>query len=118
MGVSSMSGPTPNRGYEAAVAQRVGSVIPMLLDSVKLVGATSEMGRKLLKIITSLSDIAPPGSVSPAAQKNQLEQQQMRNAQNMETNQQIRPGAGGGPPGAGAGGPPGGGAAGMMGAMA
>jgi hypothetical protein len=112
-GGSSASQATPNAGYEAAALQRVGVIVKQVQDLMNLVGATSETGQGLLKALNILVKMVPAGTVSPNAEKNMLEQAQMRNTQNMATAQQLKqqrmqpPGAGG-PPG-GAAPPPGGG---------
>ena len=105
-------GPTQNKGYEAAGLQRLGSVIKNMTDLLPLVGATSDVGKELMSCMTKLGKFVPSGSVSPAADRNNIEQAAMRNTQNnaqMQAVQQMRQkmaGAGGG-----AGGPPGMGAA-------
>jgi len=107
-GGSSASQATPNAGYEAAAMQRVGVFIKQVQDAMNMVGATSEIGQKLLKVLNILVGMVPAGTVSPAAEKNMLEQAQMRNTQNQATAQQLKqqrmtpPGGGGAPPMAGA----------------
>ena len=102
MGVSPATGPTPNKGFEAAVVQRLGTLINGLTDAFKMVGAGSDLGKDILKIINIAAKHVPPGAVSPAGERNTLEQMQMKNAQNGQQMAQLR----GGQPGAGA--PPGG----------
>lgn len=108
-GGSSASQASPNAGYEAAALQRVGVIVKQVQDLMNLVGATSETGQGLLKALNILVKMVPAGTVNPAAEKNMLEQAQMRNTQNMATQQQLKahmqpPGGapGGAPPGAGA----------------
>lgn len=57
---------------------------------MNLVGATSETGQGLLKALNILVKMVPAGTVTPAAEKNMLEQAQMRNTQNMATAQQLK----------------------------
>ena len=92
-------GPTQNKGYEAAGLQRLGSVIKNMTDLLPLVGATSDVGKELMSCMTKLGKFVPSGSVSPAADRNNIEQAAMRNTQNnaqMQAVQQMRQqGAGG-----------------------
>lgn len=106
-GGSPASQATPNAGYEAAALQRVGVIVKQVQDLMGLVGATSETGQGLLKALNILVKMVPAGTVSPAAEKNMLEQAQMRNTQNMATSAQLKqqrtqPPGGAPPPGAGA----------------
>lgn len=79
--------PTPNRGYEAAGLQRLGLVVQELQKLIPLVNAGSDVGQAVLKAVTSLSKFVPPGSVTPAAQNQQIE----RMAQgNQQSNQQMQ----------------------------
>jgi hypothetical protein len=116
MGSSSATTPTPNRGGEAAAIQIIGNVGQMLTHALTQAGATSELGGKILDILKTINKLSPPGSTSPAANKNVMDQAQLRNAQQNQMAQQMRQrmmqggggGGGGGPPGAeaGGGGPP------------
>jgi hypothetical protein len=94
-GSTPATGPTQNKGYEAAGLQRLGSVIKMMTDILPLVGATTDAGKELMKAMTGLSKYVPAGSVSPAADRNNIEQAAMRNTQNnqqMQAVQQMRQG--------------------------
>ena len=104
MGVSSASGPTPNKGYEAAAMQRVGVVLNQLSELLPMAGATSDVGKAVLSAIQALSKVVPPGSVSPQAQKNTIDQLQQKNMQQQQMAKQMM--GAGGPPGAGGGAPP------------
>lgn len=107
-GASPATGPTPNRGYEAAAKQQLGVILHQLERMVPLVGSTSELGKDVMKMIQMASKHIQPGETSPAAEKNVLNKSMMQNQQNMQAQQmmraqQARPqGAGGGAPGAGA----------------
>jgi len=113
MGSTSATSPTPNRGGEAAAIQVLGNVSQLLTHALSQAGATSELGQKIHKLLGDVIKLAPPGSSSPAGQKNVMDQAQMRNAQQNQMAQSLRAqamkqqagGGGGGPPGAG--GPPG-----------
>lgn len=97
LGVSSATGPTPNRGYEAAAKQRLGVIIRQLEQLIPLTGSTSEIGQTVLKMLNMAAKHIEPGEVTPAAERNTLDQLQMRNMQNQQMNQQLRaqPPAGG-----------------------
>lgn len=89
--------------------QRVGVVIKQVQDIMQLVGAGSEMGKKLLKALNTLVDLAPAGNVSNASERNMLEQSLMRNTQNGQQQQMLKQqqakqasGGGAGAPAAGA----------------
>lgn len=92
-GVSSATQPTPNKGYEAAAAQRVSLALTLLTEAMSMAGATSDVGSAAHKAIGILAKAVPPGTSSQASQRNAIDQLQTRNAQNMQTMQQMRPGA-------------------------
>lgn len=81
--------------------QGVGVVLNKLAEILPTVGPASEIGKAVSKAIDALVKVVQPGTVSPAAQKNTLDQMQMKNAQQQQTMKQMQPGAGGGQPGAG-----------------
>ncbi|MDE2099013.1 MAG: hypothetical protein KGL39_17295 [Patescibacteria group bacterium] len=89
-GVSQATGPTPNKGYEAAAAQRLGLVVKQLEMLIPLAGATSEMGKAVLEALNKLVKYVPSGSVSPAAEKNNIEQMAMKNAQQNQQMQALK----------------------------
>ena len=89
-GTSPATGPTPNRGYEAAGLQRLGLVVKQLEEILPLVGAGSEMGKEVLKALNALVKLVPAGSVSPAAQKNNIQQIAARNAQENQQMQALK----------------------------
>jgi hypothetical protein len=103
--------PTQNKGFDAAAIQTAGAALRLLEMAAQKAGAQSELGIMLYKFIPKLAEMIPPGAVSPAGQKNELENQQLRNAQQGQQVQQLRQSmaAGGGAGGGGAGGPAGGG---------
>lgn len=90
MGVSPATGPTPNRGYEAAGLQKLGIVLKLLTDTLPLVGANSEMGQEILKILPRLSKMVPAGSTTPAGERNGLENMMLANQQNNQQMQMLR----------------------------
>ena len=89
-GVSQATGPTPNKGYEAAAAQRLGLVIKQLEELVSLAGATSEVGQAALKMLNIGVKLVPAGSVTPASAKNGIENMAMKNAQQNQQMQALK----------------------------
>jgi hypothetical protein len=89
-GASPVTGPTPNQGYEAAVAQRLGVVLNQLTDMLKLAGAGSDLGKSILKMLNEGSKHVPPGSVTPAAERGALERASMQNTQNNAQMQALK----------------------------
>lgn len=97
-GASPVTGPTPNKGFEAAAMQRLGLVIKQLTELLSLAGAGSDVGKDILKMLNIATKHVPPGSVSPAAEKNNIERMSMQNAQQGQQagqmrQQQMAPGA-------------------------
>lgn len=92
MGASPVTGPTPNRGFEAAGLQKLGMALQALTDALPLVGATSEIGQAIMPMLTKLGKLLPPGSTSPAGQQNELRTAMMKNQQNQQMQQQLRQG--------------------------
>jgi len=98
-GSSPATGPTPNKGYEAAAMQRVGVLVKQMTEILPMVGATSELGQALMKSMTSLAKHVPPGSTSNAAEKNSIEKMAIQNQQNGQMQQQMKqPGQSGAAP--------------------
>lgn len=89
-GASPATGPTPNKGYEAQAAQRVGAIVKAMTDILPLVGATSDLGRALMKAMTDLGKHVPPGSTSNAGERNQIEKMAMQNQANGQMMQQAK----------------------------
>lgn len=89
-GQSAATGPTQNKGFEAAAAQRLGLVVKQLEELIPLAGATSDIGKAALDALTKLVKFVPSGSVTPAAAKNNIDQMAQRNAQNNQQMQAIR----------------------------
>ncbi len=88
-GSSPATGPTPNRGYEAAAAQKLGLVLKQLGELIPLAGATSEMGMAIMDMIKKGSKFVPQGSVTPAAEKNQIDNMAMQHTKNNAQMQAI-----------------------------
>ena len=103
MGVSPATGPTPNKGYEAAGLQQLGMIVKGLERLLPLLGSGSEAGTAALKALNSLAKFVPTGSVTPASEKNMAQQTMMKATQNNQQMQALKAqGAGGGAPGGGA----------------
>lgn len=99
-GQSPATGPTPNKGFEAAAAQRLGMIIKQLEEIIGTAGATSEIGQAALKMLNIGVKMVPPGSVTPASAKNNIEQMAMKNTQQAQQMQQLKAQGQGGQPGA------------------
>jgi hypothetical protein len=89
-GVSPATGPTPNKGYEAAAAQRLGLIIKQLESIIPMAGATTDIGKACLEALNKLVKFVPAGSVNPAAEKNNIEQMAMKNAQQNQQMQALK----------------------------
>lgn len=90
MGATSMTGPTPNRGHEAAALQRLGALTTGLVEVVQMAGAMSDTGKEVLKALNILTKLVPSGSVTPAAQKNNISQMAEANTKNNQQMQMLR----------------------------
>lgn len=89
-GTSPATGPTPNRGFEAAGLQRLGSVVKQLNELLPMVGAGSESGREVLKALNILVKLVPSGSQTPAAARNNIEQMALRNTRDNQQMQMLQ----------------------------
>lgn len=75
-------------------------VIKQMTELFSMLGPGSEVGKDVLKALNTLSKHVPPGSVTPAAEKNGIEQMALKNAQQSQQMQQLKQqGAGGQAPG-------------------
>ena len=83
--------------------QKLGVIIQQLQDVLPLVGATSDIGQAVLDALKKFVKFVPAGSVTPAGQRNQLEQMAMKQGQNNQQMQMLKQqqmqGQGGGAPG-------------------
>jgi len=107
-GASPATGPTPNQGYEAQALQQLGVVVKQMEKMVPLVGANSELGMEILKILPKLAKFSPPGAVTPAGERNTLEAAMLQNQRQGPMLQQLRQQMAAGQQGAAPGGAPGG----------
>ncbi len=69
--------------------QGLGSMLPKLYELLPMAGATTDLGKSVLDIIKLIAKHAPPGSTSPAQQKNELDGMQRKNMQAMQTQQML-----------------------------
>ena len=83
--------------------QKLGAALQSLQDALPLLGANSEPGQALLDAIKKLAKFVPPGTMTPAANRNQLESTAMKQGQNNQAMQQLKAMQGGGQPAAGGG---------------
>ena len=70
--------------------QRLGLVIKQLTDLLTLAGAGSDIGKDILKMLNIATKHVPPGAVSPAAEKGNIERMAMQNAQQGQQAGQMR----------------------------
>lgn len=100
-GSTPATGPTPNRGLEAAATQRLGIVIKQLEQLLPMAGAMSEMGKDVIKALNMLTKHVPAGTVTPAAERQNVERMAAQNTQNQSLMSQMQkpPGGGGAQPG-------------------
>ncbi len=96
MGASPATGPTPNKGFEAAGLQRLGLAIKQLEQLIPMLGSGSPAGADVLKALNLLSKHVPAGSVTPAAEKTNIDRMAMANSQNNQQMQALRQGQAGG----------------------
>ena len=89
-GTSSMTGPTPNKGYEANAIQRVSLLVKQMAEILPQIGATSDLGQALMKAMQGLSKHVTPGTSSNAAEKNAIEKMAITNQQNGQMQQQLK----------------------------
>lgn len=89
-GTTSATGPTPNRGYEAAGLQRLGSVVKQLEELIPMFGAASEPGKACLDALNKLVKLVPAGSVTPASERANLENRAMKQVQENQQVQALR----------------------------
>ena len=83
----------------------MGAALQNLTDALPLLGASSEPGQALLDMIKKLAKFVPPGTMTPAANRNQLEataQKQGQNNQQMQALKAMQMKGGGGQPQPGA----------------
>lgn len=89
-GTSPLTGPTPNKGYEANAVQRVSLLVKQMAEILPQIGATSDLGQALMKAMTGLAKHVPPGTSSNTAEKNAIEKMAIQNQQNGQMQAQLK----------------------------
>ncbi len=89
-GAQPAAGATPNNGYKAAGLQKLGVLIDGLATLIPMLGATSDEGKDVIDAVRKLGKHIQPGAVSPASQKNTLQQMMMKAQQNGQVGQQLQ----------------------------
>lgn len=79
--MANATSPTPNKGYEAAGLQRLGSVVKQLEELIPMFGAASDAGKACLEALNKLVKHVPAGSVTPASERANLQNMAMKNEQ-------------------------------------
>ena len=90
-GSSPATGPTQNKGQEAAAVKIVAVATDGLLLAVQLVGANSESGRVILESVQKLAKLVPPGSVSGADKMKVMQSLAMAAQKQGQQMSQMRP---------------------------
>lgn len=90
-GSSPATAPTQNQGYQAQGLAGLSMVVKGLEKLVPLIGATSPVGQDVLESIKRLAKHIPPGTVSPAAEQNQMQRMMLAQAQMQGMRPQIPP---------------------------
>jgi hypothetical protein len=70
--------------------QGLGIAVKQLERLVPMLGASSEAGQAVLKALNSLIKHVPAGSVTPAAEQNQIQQMAIKQQQNAAMQQQLK----------------------------
>jgi hypothetical protein len=92
MGSSPVTGPTANKGYEAAAVQGVSMCLMKLTQLASTIPATSDLGKAINDAIRTLAKAVPPGGVSQEGQRNEIDKMAMQNAQQMQDMKSLRGG--------------------------
>lgn len=89
-GQSSATQPTPNRGNEAGALQKLAMAVKLLGDAFSQAGATSELGQGIMKHLSGLAKLVPPGTSTPASENNTLQNVALKNAQQNRAMEMMR----------------------------
>lgn len=81
-GSSPATGPTQNLGSTAGGLARIALILRIMEETLPLVGASTEPGQDLLKAMQMLAKHIQPGSVSPASERNSLQNVMLKMQQN------------------------------------
>lgn len=89
-GTSPVTGPTPNQGLEAAALQKAGIISKQLMDILNMTGPHSDLGKAVLKMLDIINKQLPSGSVTPAAERQNLESMAFKNTQDNAQMQALK----------------------------
>lgn len=70
--------------------QKLGVALQALQEALPMLGTGSEPWKKINKIVDDLAKLVPPGTMSPAVNRNQLEQTAMKQGQNNQQMQMLK----------------------------
>lgn len=87
--------PTPNRGLQANAIAQLTHCIRIMEKALPMVGVETEMGKDVMKALTTLSKHIAPGSGSPGVEQNALMQMMMQQKQDQPMQQLMRAQGGG-----------------------
>lgn len=82
-------GATPNKGFEAAGLQKLGVIVKQMEALLPMLGSTSEAGKAVLEALSKLAKHIPTGSVTPAAERNTIQDMFMKAQQNGQMQKQL-----------------------------
>lgn len=82
--------PTPNRGLQANAIAQLTHCIRIMEKALPMVGVETEMGKDVMKALTTLSKHIAPGSGSPGVEQNALMQMMMQQKQEQPMQQLMR----------------------------
>ena len=105
-GSSPMTMPVPNAGLKAAALAQLQWAVRIMEKALPMLGIGSDEGKSVMKALTSLSKLVPPGSTSPGVENSALQQMMLQARQEQPMLSMLKGGQAGGagmPPGAAAG---------------
>lgn len=82
-------GSTPNKGFEAAGLQKLGVLVKELESLVPMFGVSSEIGKAVFDALGKLAKHIPTGSVSPASNRNVVQDMLLKAQQNGAMQKQL-----------------------------
>lgn len=97
-----MTAPSMNKGLQSAALAKVQVAVRILEKALTELGSMSEQGKELMKALTALGKMVPPGSSSPGVEQTALHQLMMQQKQEQPEIARLRAMGGGGAPGGGA----------------
>lgn len=82
-------GATPNKGFEAAGLQKLGVLVKEMESLIPMFGVGSEVGKAVYDAIGKLMKHIPQGAVSPASNRNVVQDMLMKATQNGAMQKQL-----------------------------